>query len=76
MKNIKNYMDVYTKIINEDVSPKDAFLSKLYDLIDTVYQIGVEAGKTGEAFNPHEDEEVNNILGSIEADYDNGKDIK
>lgn len=62
--------------VEEDVSGKDAFLSKIYDLIDTVYQIGVEAGKTGEELNPHEDEDVNDILGSIEADYDDGKPIK
>lgn len=74
-KKLEKYTDAYIKIINEDVSPKDAFLSKIYDLIDTVYQIGVKAGKTGEAFNPHEDEEVNDILGSIEADYDDGKAI-
>ena len=33
------------------------------------------AGQTGEELNPHEDEDVNDILGSIEADYDDGKAI-
>ena len=78
----KNYEDAVNYLkkhedetVEEDVSQKDAFLSKIYDLIDTVYQIGVKAGKTGEEINPHEDEEVNDILGSIEADYDDGKAI-
>ena len=60
------------KIVQEEVSAKDAFLNKLYDLIDTAYHIGIKAGKTGEEINPHEDEEISDILGSIEADYDNG----
>ena len=63
------------EMVDEEVSKKDAFLSKIYDLIDTVYQIGKEAGQTGEELNPHEDEDVNDILGSIEADYDDGKAI-
>lgn len=78
----KNYEDAVNYLkehedetVEEDVSQKDAFLSKIYDLIDVVYQIGVKAGKTGEEINPHEDEEVNDILGSIEADYDDGKAI-
>ena len=71
----KNDKSMNDEMVEEDVSPKDAFLNKINDLIDRVFQVGIDAGTTGKWLSPYEDEEVKDILGSIEADYDNGKAI-
>ena len=53
---MNEFNESYLKIIKENVSQKDAFLSMIYDLIDLVFQLGKNP-ETNEQ-NPMENEEV------------------
>lgn len=70
---MNEFNESYLKIIKEDVSQKDAFLNIVYDLIDLVFQLGKNP-ETNEQ-NPMENEEVTEILGSLEAAFDDGRPV-
>lgn len=70
---MNEFNESYLKIIKEDVSQKDAFLSMIYDLIDLVFQLGKNP-ETNEQ-NPMENEEVTEILGSLESAFDDGRSV-
>lgn len=70
---MNEFNESYLKIIKEDVSQKDAFLSMVYDLIDLVFQLGKNP-ETNEQ-NPMENEEVTEILGSLESAFDDGRPV-
>ena len=70
---MNEFNESYLKIIKEDVSQKDAFLSMIYDLIDLVFQLGKNP-ETNEQ-NPMENEEVTEILGSLESAFDDGRPV-
>lgn len=65
---MNEFNESYLKVINEDVSKKDEFLSIAYDLIDLVFQLGKNP-ETNEQ-NPVENKEVNEILRSLESVFD------
>jgi len=73
MIKMNEFNESYLKIIKEDVSQKDAFLSMIYDLIDLVFQLGKNP-ETNEQ-NPMENEEVTEILGSLESAFDDGRSV-
>lgn len=70
---MKEFNESYLNLIKEDISEKDAFLNMVYDLIDTAFQLGKDP-ETNEQ-NPMENEEINDILGSLEAAFDDGRRI-
>lgn len=70
---MNEFNESYLKIIKEDISQKDAFLNMVYDLIDTAFQLGKNP-ETNEQ-NPMENEEINEILGSLEAAFDDGRPV-